>query len=127
MCIGSTTSGAPRGGSSPHPLLKPNPCFKVKCPNCASFFFALHLILRGKLDICGDVDLFFALHLIKQLEANHDNSFKGCYLFNPPSLKHAGCAPVHNLNEQINSPGRTQGGCGTPPPPRRQLHKTYMV
>ena len=28
------------------------------------FFFALHLILGGKLDMCGRDDLFFALHLI---------------------------------------------------------------
>ena len=29
-----------------------------------TFFFALHLILGGNLDICGLDDLFFALHLI---------------------------------------------------------------
>ena len=29
-----------------------------------TFFFALHLNLRGKLDIFGDDDLFFALYLI---------------------------------------------------------------
>ena len=27
-------------------------------------FFALHLFLRGKLDICGRDDFFFALHLL---------------------------------------------------------------
>ena len=29
-----------------------------------TFFFALHLFFRGKLDICGRDDPFFALHLI---------------------------------------------------------------
>ena len=28
-----------------------------------TFFFDLHLILRGKLDVCGREDFFFALHL----------------------------------------------------------------
>ena len=36
-----------------------------KCPNVLfGMFFAVHLILGGKLGICGRDDLFLALHLI---------------------------------------------------------------
>ena len=57
--------------------------YKLRPADVMTFFFALHLILGKKLDICGRDDLFFGLHLIlgKKLDiCGRDDLFFGLHL-----------------------------------------------